>query len=81
MAASEVSVFGGNGRFRFLPTAAVGRLYSLTRGAHPVDGRLLEIARHKVVQAAKAEGIEFKQTYAKEGKELRRRAGGYAHAK
>jgi len=49
--------------------------------AHPVDSRLLEIARHKVVQAAKAIGIEFKQTFVKEGKELRRRAGGYAHAK
>ena len=49
--------------------------------AHPVDSRLLEIARHKVVQAAKNVSVEFKQTYAKEGKELRRRAGGYAHAK
>ncbi len=49
--------------------------------AHPVDSRLLEIARHKVVQAAKATGIELKQTYVKEGKELRRKAGGYAHAK
>jgi IS5 family transposase len=49
--------------------------------AHPVDSRLLEIARHKVVQAAKAVGIELKQTYVKEGKVLRRRAGGYAHAK
>lgn len=49
--------------------------------AHPVDSRLLEIARHKVVQAAKAVGIELKQTFAKEGKELRRKAGGYAHAK
>lgn len=49
--------------------------------AHPVDSRLLEIARHKVVQAAKSVGIEFKQTYVKEGKELRRKAGGYAHAK
>jgi IS5 family transposase len=26
-------------------------------------------------------GIGLKQTFAKEGKELRRRAGGYAHAK
>lgn len=49
--------------------------------AHPVDSRLLEIARHKVVQAAKFAGIALKQTFAKEGKELRRRAGGYAHAK
>jgi IS5 family transposase len=49
--------------------------------AHPVDSRLLEIARAKVVQAAKQAGIEFKQTFAKEGKELRRKAGGYAHAK
>ena len=49
--------------------------------AHPVDSRLLEIARHQVVRAAKAVGIELRQTYAKEGKSLRRKAGGYAHAK
>jgi IS5 family transposase len=49
--------------------------------AHPVDSRLLEIARHKVVLAAKLAGIVLKQTFAKEGQELRRRAGGYAHAK
>ncbi len=49
--------------------------------AHPVDSRLLEIARHKVVSAAKRVGISLKQTYAKEGKALRRRAAGYAHAK
>ena len=49
--------------------------------AHPVDSRLLEIARGKVVQAAKFAGITLKQTFVKEGKELRRKAGGYAHAK
>jgi len=49
--------------------------------AHPVDSRLLEIARHKVVGAAQRSGLVLKQTFAKEGKELRRRAGGYAHAK
>jgi IS5 family transposase len=49
--------------------------------AHPVDSRLLEIARHKVVSAAKRAGISLKQTFAKEGKQLRRKAGGYAHAK
>lgn len=49
--------------------------------AHPVDSRLLEIARHKVVTAAKAAGIALKQTFAAEGKTLRRQAGGYAHAK
>lgn len=49
--------------------------------AHPVDSRLLEIARHKVVSAAKRAGIALKQTFAKAGKELRRKAGGYAHAK
>lgn len=49
--------------------------------AHPVDNsRLLEVARYKVVKAAKA-GIALKQTFAAEGKELRRKAGGYAHAK
>ena len=49
--------------------------------AHPVDSRLLEIARHKVVKAARAAGIALKQTFAAEGRELRRKAGGYAHAK
>ena len=49
--------------------------------AHPVDSRLLEIARAKVVQTAKQAGLALKQTFAKEGKELRRKAGGYAHAK
>ena len=49
--------------------------------AHPVDSRLLEIARHKVVGAARRAGISLKQTYVQEGKTLRRKAGGYAHAK
>lgn len=49
--------------------------------AHPTDTRLLEIARHKVVSAAKRCGIMLKQTFAKEGKVLRWKAGGYAHAK
>ena len=49
--------------------------------AHPVDTRLLEIARHKVASSAKRAGIQLKQTYAKEGKALRWKAGGYAHAK
>lgn len=49
--------------------------------AHPVDSRLLEIARAKVVQAAKRSGIALKQTFVKEGQALRRKAGGYAHAK
>lgn len=49
--------------------------------AHPTDSRLLEVAREKVTRLAKRAGIQFKQTYEREGKTLRRRAGGYAHAK
>ena len=49
--------------------------------AHPVDSRLLKIARHKVASSVKGAGICLKQTFAKEGKALRWRAGGYAHAK
>ena len=49
--------------------------------AHPTDSRLLEIARHKVASAARRCGIAVKQTFAKQGKQLRRKAGGYAHAK
>ena len=46
-----------------------------------MDSRLLEIPRHKLVSAAKQAGIQLKQTFAKEGKTLRWKAGGYAHAK
>jgi transposase, IS5 family len=49
--------------------------------AHPTDSRLLEIARHKLAIAAKRLGLGLKQTFEREGTELRRRAGGYAHAK
>ena len=49
--------------------------------AYPTDSRLLEVSRAKIALLAKRAGLELKQTYAKEGKSLRRRAGGYAHAK
>lgn len=49
--------------------------------AHPTDSRLLETARNKLVEAAKEVGIHLKQTFAKEGKELGRKAGRYAHAR
>ena len=41
----------------------------------------MEFARHKVVSAARRSGITLKQTFAKEGRTLPRKAGGYAHAK
>lgn len=49
--------------------------------AHPTDSKLLETARQKLVQQAKACGIELKQTFAKEGRLLGFKAGRYAHAK
>jgi len=49
--------------------------------AHPTDARLLDVARQIVVRQAKRAGIALKMTYEREGKTLRRRAGGYAHAK
>ena len=49
--------------------------------AYPVDSRLLEIARHKIVVHAKRCGMALRQSFAKEGKALKRKAGGYAHAK
>lgn len=49
--------------------------------AHPTDSRLLETARAKLVEAAKDAGIDLKQTFAKEGKQLGRQAGRYAHAR
>ncbi len=38
--------------------------------AYPVDARLLEIARHKIVVHAKRCGIALRQSFAKEGKAL-----------
>jgi len=49
--------------------------------AYPTDSRLLEVARARLVQLAQRAGLGLKQTYEREGKRLRRRAGGYAHAK
>ena len=48
--------------------------------SYPVDARLLEIARHKIVSHAKRCEMVLRETFAKEGKTLRRKAGGYAHA-
>ena len=49
--------------------------------AHPTDSRLLEVARATVVRLAQRAGLKLKQTFEREGKSLRRRAGGYAHAR
>ncbi|MBB5213714.1 hypothetical protein HNQ49_000380 [Parapusillimonas granuli] len=49
--------------------------------AHPTDSRLLEVARTKLVEAAKEAGIALKQTFAKEGQALSRQAGRYVHAR
>ena len=49
--------------------------------AHPTDARLLEVARANIVQMAKRAGLALKMTYEREGKTMRRRAAGYAHAK
>ncbi len=49
--------------------------------AHPRTPKLLETARSKLVAAAQDAGIELKQTFAKEGRLLRFKAGRYAHAK
>ncbi len=43
--------------------------------AYPVDSRLLEIARYKVVKAAKGCGLALRQTFAKEGKTLAPESG------
>lgn len=49
--------------------------------AHPTDSRLLEVAREKIARLAKREGIRLKLTHEREGRTLRRKAAGYAHAK
>ncbi len=49
--------------------------------AHPTDNRLLEVARKKLVLLAKRHGIALRQTYARQGPALSRKAGRYAHAR
>jgi transposase, IS5 family len=49
--------------------------------AHPTDSRLLDIARAKLVQFAKRNALPLKQTFEREGKQHKRKAAGYAHAK
>ncbi|WP_323012059.1 IS5 family transposase [Castellaniella sp.] len=66
---------------RALETVIVDSTVQSKAVAHPTDSRLLEVARDKLAEAAKAHGICLKQSYAKEGRDLARRAGRYAHAK
>lgn len=49
--------------------------------AYPTDSRLLEVARGKLVEAARAEHVVLRQSYARTGPRLARKAGRYAHAK
>lgn len=49
--------------------------------AYPTDSRLLEVARQKLVEAARAEGITLRQSYARVAPRLAIQAGRYAHAR
>jgi IS5 family transposase len=49
--------------------------------AYPTDSRLLEVGRRKLVQMARREGLDLRQSDEREGPSLRRRAAGYAHAR
>jgi IS5 family transposase len=49
--------------------------------AHPTDSRLLEVARRKLVRLCKRHELKLRQSYEREGPQLSRQAGRYAHAK
>lgn len=49
--------------------------------AHPTDSRLLQVCRRTLVTTARQLGVRLKQTYAKEGKRLRWKAGRYGDAR
>lgn len=49
--------------------------------AYPTDSRLLEVARKKLVEGARQQGIVLRQSYARKGPQLALMAGRYAHAK
>jgi transposase, IS5 family len=49
--------------------------------AHPVDSRLFDRAREKLVRLCERHDIALRQSYRRIGPKLRRRASGYGHAK
>ena len=49
--------------------------------AHPTDSRLLNRAREQLVNEAKTNGIELRQSYSRIGPRAEQQAGRYAHAK
>lgn len=49
--------------------------------AYPTDSRLLEIARRKLVQFARKQGLALRRSYEREGPTLRFQAGRFAHAR
>ena len=49
--------------------------------AFPTDAKLLNRARESLIRAAKKEGLQLKQTFAKEGKQQLIKYAGYSHAK
>lgn len=49
--------------------------------AFPTDAKLLNRARESLVREAKKEGLQLKQTFAKEGKQQLIKYAGYSHAK
>ena len=49
--------------------------------AYPTDSRLLEIARRKLVQFARRQGLALRRSYEREGPALRVQAGRFAHAR
>jgi IS5 family transposase len=64
-----------------LSTAIVDSTIQHKAIAYPTDTKMPGSARSKPVAAAKNQGIELKQTFAKEGRHLCRKAGRYTHAK
>ena len=49
--------------------------------AYPTDSRLLSRCLVKLVEQAKCEGVQFRQTYVRSLPKLQRKIGGYAHAR
>ncbi len=64
-----------------LATVVVDSTVQTKAVAHPTDSKLLETARQKLVAQARDAGLDLKQTFEKEGRLLRFKAGRYAHAK
>ena len=77
----EVAKASGTIRRASLSSIVVDTTVQQKAIAYPTDSRLLNRARAQLAEAAQAQGIELRQSYARVGPQAEHQAGRYAHAR